>query len=159
MVNLHQHQIKELKADIIKNGGFEGCYQVTDFYQSIKFLGVRKIPNSINQGRHHLFIDLDAYRGLEFTCQLNNGLHYTFDKPSNECGCHIDIYGIGNTCKILGKNSYSQILGGFSANHTSAGHSSYYILATLEIQPEPKNEALETIERIEELLKHLKGLV
>lgn len=161
---MYQSQIAGLKEDIIKNGGFEGC-QESGSFSGIQILGVRKLPNNINQGRHHLFVDLQDYRGSDFYCVLNSTLHYSFTKPVNEVGCHIDIYGEENSLRLFGSDSlsYSQTLSRLSFAHTSYGHSSYYVYAIKTnnqvVTPTVISEALKTIEQIEELLKHLKGLV
>lgn len=164
---MYQSQIAGLKQDIIKNGGFEAC-QITGKANGISIKGVRKLPDSINLGRHHIFIDLEEYRGSGFYCKLNNKNSYTFSKPVNEVGCHIDFYGSENVLEIKKANSFesSQIVTGLTFSHTQYGHSSYYVYAervTTSIPDLPTtlvdNEALKTIERIEELLEHLKGLV
>lgn len=162
---MYQSQIAGLKQDIIQNGGFEGC-QVSGDYNGIQIKGVRKIPDSINQGRHCCFVDLENYRGAEYFCLLNNSLRYGFTKPINEVAAHVDIYGSSNSLRLIGSNQpnvFSQKLSGLSANHTVYGHSSFYIYAIKSAtnqQPEPSvNEATKTIEQIEELLNKLKGLV
>jgi len=162
-VRMYQSQIAELKQDIIENGGFETC-KVLGSFSGIEIKGVRKLPENINQGRHHLFIDLEDYRGLDYWIQLNNKLPFYFNKPKNEVASHIDIYGSGNSLRIFGTGkpeTYSQTLTELNANHTAYGHSSYYIYAikTTSQIVTPVNEALQTIQQIEELLKHLKGLV
>lgn len=161
---MYQSQIAGLKQDIIRNGGFESC-KVSGSFSGIEIKGVRKVPESINQGRHHLFVDLEDYRGLDYWLELNGSKPFYFNKPVNEAACHIDIYGENNTLKIIGKNEtvYSQLITGLSSHHTSYGHSSYYIYAiktnVIPELPPVDNEALKTIEQIEELLKKLKGLI
>ena len=161
---MYQSQIAGLKQDIITQGGFEAC-KVTGDFSGIRILGVRKLPNNINQGRHHLFIDLESYRGNEYFCLLNGNLRYSFNKPSNEVGCHIDFYGNDNTLKILGSkpNENSQLLTGLTFSHTQYGHSSYYIYAVKasgqETLPTPDNKAIWLIGEIEQRLKELKEIV
>lgn len=163
---MYQSQIAGLKQDIINNGGFEGC-QVMTGGKGINIKGVRKLHDSINQGRHHLFVDLENYRGLDYYCRLNNKANYFFGKPANEVGCHIDMYGAENTLSIhkTSSNESSQLITGLTFAHTQYGHSSYYIYAERVAASTPDtpstmpSEALKTIEQIEELLKHLKGLV
>ena len=162
---MYQSQIAGLKQDIIKNGGFEAC-KVLGSFSGIEIKGVRKLPESINQGRHHLFIDLEDYRGLDYWLELNEQYPFYFNKPKNEVASHIDIYGSANSIRIFGTSKpeiYSQTLTELNANHSLYGHSSYYIYAVktnvIPELPPIENEALKTIEQIEELLKHLKGLV
>jgi hypothetical protein len=163
---MYQAQIAGLKQDIIKNDGFEAC-QVSGDWSGIKILGVRKLPNQINQGRHHLFVDLGNYRGDDYFCLLNGSIRYSFNKPENEVGCHVDFYGSSNTLKIVGSkpNEYSQTLSGLTFAHTEYGHSSYYILAIKSIDyiTTPPllnpNRQLILIDEIEQRLNELKGLV
>ncbi len=162
---MYQSQIAGLKLDIIRNGGFEGC-QVSPTFKGIQIVGVRKVPESINQGRHCVFIDLEDFRGLDYWVETGNNKAYYFSKPLNEVAVHVDIYGDNNKITIMSNDSpeqYSQTISWLSANHSLYGHSSYYIYAVktnvIPELPPIENEALKTIEQIEELLKHLKGLV
>lgn len=162
---MYQSQIAGLKLDIIRNGGFEGC-QVSPTFKGIQIAGVRKVPESINQGRHCVFVDLEDFRGLDYWVETGNNKAYYFSKPLNEVAAHVDIYGDNNKITIMSGSTpeeYSQTISGLSANHTSYGHSSYLVYAVFtnstDVSTSKPNEALQTIERIEDLLKHLKGLV
>lgn len=159
---MYQNEILDLKNDIIKNGGFEGCIVSNNSFSGIRILGVRKIKNS--RGLHCIFIDLEDFRGLGYWVETGSNKAYFFSKPLDQVGCHIDIYGDDNSITIMSDSApeeYSQTISGLSANHSSYGHSSTYIYAiktNSQIVP-PVNEAMKTIEQIEDLLKHLKGLV
>ena len=158
---MYQSEVESLRLDIIKNQPFEACTVINPEYSGIKILGVKKVPNS--RGMHCVFVDLETYRGNDYFVLLNGSLRYGFNKPINEVAAHVDIYGNDNQIRIVGSkaNEYSQLIGGLDFNHTNAGHSSYYVYAikTNSQVVAPVNEALKTIEQIEELLKHLKGLV
>lgn len=158
---MYQSEVENLRLDIIKNQPFEACTLLNPEYSGIKILGVKKIPNS--RGMHCVFVDLETYRGNDYFVLLNGSLRYTFNKPLNEVAAHVDIYGSDNSIRIFGykDNEYSQLIGGLDFNHTNAGHSSYYVYAikTNSQIVTPVNEVLQTIQQIEELLKHLKGLV
>lgn len=161
---MYQSQISGLKEDIIKNGGFEGC-QESGSFSGIQILGVRKLPNNINQGRHHLFVDLQDYRGSDFYCVLNSALRYSFTKPVNEVGCHIDFYGEENSLRLFGSDSlsYSQTLSRLSFAHTVYGHSSYYVYAVKSnsqvVTPPVISEPQKMLAELEILIQKLKGLV
>lgn len=158
---MYQSEVENLRLDIIKNQPFEACKIINPDFSGIQILGVKKVPNS--RGMHCVFVDLETYRGNDYFVLLNGSLRHTFNKPVNEVAAHVAIYGNDNQIRILGSkaNEYSQLIGGLSFNHTEAGHSSTYIYAiktNSQIVP-PVNEAMKTIEQIEDLLKHLKGLV
>ena len=162
---MYQAQVGGMKQDILLNGGFEGC-TVSGETVGIQLVGIRKIPNLINQGRHHLFIDLEDYRGNDYFCLLNSTLRYGFNKPPNEVGCHIDFYGTENSLRIYGSlpSVFSQLITGLSFAHTQYGHSSYYIYAKLGKgqtvpPPKPDNKALWLIGEIEQRLKELKEII
>lgn len=159
---MYQSEVFDLYRDIIQNKPFESCKILNPEYSGIQILGVKKVPNS--RGLHCVFVDLENYRGDDYFVLLNGSLRYGFNKPVNEVAAHVDIYGNDNTIRILGKNpsEYSQWIGGLTFNHTNAGHSSYYIYAVKtsdQVEIPASNEAIQTIEQIEELLKKLKGLV
>lgn len=161
---MYQHQISQLKQDIISRGGFEGCLVKNESFLGIQILGCRKLPTNINQGRHHIFCDLEDYRGNQYQGVVNNTLRYDFSKPSNEVGIQADIWSTGNSFQIVGKNNtFSQILDGISYSHTDWGHSSVLIYAVLTdkvIPPQPtESEAQKLIREIEERTKRLKELV
>lgn len=160
---MYQSEIIGLYQDILKNKPFEACKIINPDFNGIQILGVKRVPNS--RGLHCVFVDLETYRGQNYYVLLNGTLHYSFNKPDNEVGCHVDIYGNENSIRIFGSNpnEYSQLIGGLTYSHTQPGHSSYYIYAiktATSQQPQPPiNEAIKTIEQIEDLLNKLKGLV
>jgi len=162
---MYQHQINQLKQAIIMRGGFEGCFLKNEAFSGIKILGCRKLPNSINQGRHHIFCDLEDFRGNQYQGIVNGALRYDFTKPTNEVGIQADIWSTNNTFQIIGKDgTFSQVLEGISYSHTEWGHSSVYIYAVRTnanvITPQPtESEALKLIREIEERTKRLKEIV
>lgn len=158
---MYQSQISRLKEDIVARQAFEGCFVRNHNFSGIQILGVRKVPSDINQGRHHLFIDLEDYRGMQYYCLLNGTLRYNFSKPLNEVACHIDIYGTNNSLQILGNGGFSQVIEGLSNSHTQYGHSSYYIYAvrTSDVVLPVESEQKRLIREIEERFKRLKEII
>lgn len=160
---MYQSQVKELKEQILKSPIFD-C-KLTGDSNGIKIIGVVKLSNQINQNNHHVYIDLDNFRGIKYFAVTNLAeMTYSFDKPDNEVGCSIDIYNDNVSVRILGKDGkYSQLVEGLSAHHTIYGHSSYYILATLEsevTQPtEPishlKQELINLRQRLTEIIEEI----
>lgn len=128
---MYIEQIKELKDSIKKNNRYEGC-SFSGNNNGIKILGVIKLPNNINQNNHNVFLDLDDYRGLNYWVEGKDKIYF-FGKPINEVGTDIPIWGVNNSIRIVGSDGkYSQSIDNLSADHTQYGHSSYYVLATLE---------------------------
>ena len=121
-----------------------------------------KLSNEINQNNHHIFVDLDSYRGEDYYVQ-NVNKNYYFTKPTDETGTDVPIWGEYNKIQIVGNNGkYSQQLERLTAHHTIYGHSSYLVLATLEnevTQPvEPtklKQDLIALRQRLSEIIEEL----
>ena len=128
---MYNNQTQDLKNSILNSNGFE-CKVLDPNFLKIKILGVRKVPSNINNGNHHIYVDLENYRGRDYRVKFNEGIYYTFDKPSNETGTNVPMFSSGNKIQIVGSDgSYSQIIGDLTSSHTDAGHSSYYVYAKL----------------------------
>ena len=160
---MYQSEIWRLKEDI-KNvpGIFEACKVANPTFNGIQIVGVRKVPNS--RGLHCAFIDLEDYRGNDFTVLLNGSNRFNFTKPVSEVGCHVDLWSTDNKIQIFSnKGEYSQLIEGLSFAHTVYGHSSYYVYAVRTnisvVPPVVESEALKLIREIEERTKRLKELV
>lgn len=160
---MYQNEIAPLKQNILEVQPFEACTILNPEFSGIKILGVKKVP--VARGLNCVFIDLENYRGNDYFVLLNGSLRYSFSKPVNEVGCHVDIYGNDNSIRIFGSNpkEYSQLIGDLTFNHTNAGHSSYYIYAVKTssqvLPPKPDNKALWLIGEIQQRLKELKEIV
>ena len=140
---MYTSQTQDLKNSILNNNNFESCIVINPSFKGVKLLGSRRVPQSINASNHHIYVDLESYRGNDIWLE-SDGKKYFFDKPYNENGVNIPLWNSQTGFQIKTNDGrYSQVIGNVDLNHTLAGHSSVYFYASFfneETLPDPPIE-------------------
>lgn len=134
---MYQTQIKKFRNDILHTSPFVGC-RVEGEFMGFSWLGCVMLPETVNQGRHHLFVDLFIdginYRSPEeYFLVVNEDLQWVpFEKPKDEVGAHIPLWRQHNAVYLRSrdKSLYSNTLVGLDVNAQVYGHTSYYAILT-----------------------------
>jgi hypothetical protein len=161
---MYQNQTEGLKASIIKDGGFDGSVVENGKFSGIQIVGVRKVPRAMNGNNHHVYVDLEEYRGSKYKVYLNQALYFLFEKPLNENGCNAPLWSTNNSIQIVGNDGkFSQVISNLSYAWDVWGHSSWYVYAKFTsdviVNPPSETETQKLIREIEERFKRLKEIL